>query len=95
MNNPVFWDMTKCNLLKINRRFGETCPYFHGLRMSKGKKISMHWLESRVLTDITKQGTSINRNPYWFIARFHPPKTGIFRLFAHFLTSEYLQVNTR
>lgn len=34
MNNSVFWDITRCSPLKVNRRFGETCRlYLHGRRI--------------------------------------------------------------
>jgi hypothetical protein len=36
MMRSVFWDITPCSPLKVNRRFGGTCRlHLHGLRISQ------------------------------------------------------------
>jgi hypothetical protein len=39
MKSFIFWDITPCSLLKVNRRFGGTCHlHLQGLRVSRMKQ---------------------------------------------------------
>jgi hypothetical protein len=41
MKSPVFWNVTPCNPMKFNRRFGETYRlYLHGRKISRAKNQS-------------------------------------------------------
>jgi hypothetical protein len=38
MKSPIFWDITPCSPLKVNRRFGGTCRLnFQGRRIDKAR----------------------------------------------------------
>jgi hypothetical protein len=50
MNNSAFWDIPRCSLLKVNRRFGESCRlHLHGRRIypeikqQSGSKQNSHY----------------------------------------------------
>jgi hypothetical protein len=51
-NNPVFWYITPCSPLKINRRFGGTCRlHLQGRRIIQGRnkyEASRAWLACRL-----------------------------------------------
>jgi hypothetical protein len=38
MKSTIFWDITPCNLLKVNRRFGRTSPPSSGSKNKPSKK---------------------------------------------------------
>jgi hypothetical protein len=38
MKSTIFWDITPCSPLKVNRRFGGTCLHLQGLRISQARK---------------------------------------------------------
>jgi ferredoxin-thioredoxin reductase catalytic subunit len=56
MKSSIFWDITPCSLLKINRRFGGTCLHLQGRRISHARnqresrwQISCWFLASLIL----------------------------------------------
>jgi hypothetical protein len=58
MKSAIFWDITPCSLLKVNRRFGRTCRnHLQGRRISRARNQS----ESRWQAEFL-----ISR---WFLAR--------------------------
>jgi hypothetical protein len=47
MKSTIFWDITPCNPLKVNRRFGGTyCLHLQGRKISRAR----NQLESRLVT---------------------------------------------
>jgi hypothetical protein len=38
LKNSIFWDVTPCSMLKVNRRFGGICSFhFHGRRIHQAR----------------------------------------------------------
>jgi hypothetical protein len=50
LKSIIFWDITPCSLLIVNRRFGGTyCLHIHGRRNKFSKKPASKQVESRIL----------------------------------------------
>jgi hypothetical protein len=40
MKNSIFWNITPCSLLKVNRNFGGTCPSNFRVKNKTNNKLS-------------------------------------------------------
>jgi hypothetical protein len=67
IKSTVFWHITSCNLLKFNRRFGETCSLH--LQKKPSKKPGLYVLHAGFLLglffDPENRGDMFLRNVCW------------------------------
>jgi hypothetical protein len=66
MKSPIFWDITPCSPLKVNRRFEATCrPHLHGRRKSRARNKHMLSLWFLGLFLYPDEGDMLLRNVDW------------------------------
>jgi hypothetical protein len=46
LKSSIFWDITSCSPLKIDRRFGEASHFHHHLRKNKETSVKAGWKQS-------------------------------------------------
>jgi hypothetical protein len=65
MKSPVFWDITPCIPLKVNRRFGGTCRVPIQVRRISQARKQHEARDMQILRDVSKDGCSVNTIPYY------------------------------
>jgi hypothetical protein len=77
MKSPIFWDITSCSLLKVNRRFGEICVQSRRISQGRNQQEAGSKQNQRFFFDTEEGENMFFRNVCWLW--MHYTALGLFR----------------